>query len=63
MPVALTTSSDISAITGGISTLTTVVGDIFDIIVGNPLLVVFAASGLLMVGIRVWRRLRRAAGA
>lgn len=65
VPVVLSgegTTGNISAITGALPTLTTVVNSIFDMIVGNPLLVVFAAAGLLYVGIRIWRRLRRAAG-
>ena len=50
-----------AAITGGVSTLTTVVGDVFQMITSNPLLCVFAAAGLLSVAIGVFRRLKRSA--
>lgn len=64
VPAILTGESTggISAITGGLSTLTTVVTEVFSMITGNALLAVFAAAGLLMVGIRIFRRLRSAAG-
>lgn len=46
---------------GGITTITTLVGDTFTMITGNPLLTVFAATSLVGVGIGVFRRLKRAA--
>lgn len=49
-----------SAITGATSTITTLVGDIFTMITGNPLLCVFVAAGLLGVGISVFKKLKRA---
>lgn len=49
-----------SAITGATNTITTLVGDIFDMITSNPLLCVFVAAGLLAVGIRVFKQLKRA---
>lgn len=61
MPVILESAGGISAVTGGLSTLTTVVTEVFSMITGNALLVVFAAAGLLGVGISIFRRLKRAA--
>lgn len=49
-----------SAITSATGTLTTLVGDIFTMITSNPLLCVFVAAGLLGVGIKVFRQLKRA---
>lgn len=54
-----TVTGGLSAITGAVSTLTTVVGDVFQMIVSNPLLCVFAAAGLVSVGITVFRKLKR----
>lgn len=54
-------ATGIAAILGGTSTLTTLVGDVFNMITGNGLLVVFAAAGLIGVGIGIFRRLKRAA--
>lgn len=54
-------ATGITAITGAVSTITTMVGDVFSTITGNALLCVFAAAGLLGVGISVFRRLKRAA--
>lgn len=45
------TATGISAILAGTSTITTLVGDVFTMITSNPLLSVFAACGLLGVGI------------
>lgn len=54
-------TTGIAAILGGTPTLTTLVGDVFNMITGNGLLVVFAAAGLIGVGIGIFRRLKRAA--
>nr|WP_325214327.1 hypothetical protein [uncultured Oscillibacter sp.] len=40
--------------------MTTIVGDVFQMITSNPLLCVYAAAGLLVVGIAVFRKLKRA---
>lgn len=50
-----------AALMAGTSTITTMVGDVFSLITGNALLCVFAAAGLLGVGISIFRRLKRAA--
>lgn len=42
-------------------TLTTVVGDVFDIIVGNAYLAYFAAVGLVVAGIKIFMKLKKAA--
>lgn len=56
-----TAVTGLSAITGAVSTLTTVVGDVFQMITSNPLLCVFAAAGLVSVGITVFCKLKRSA--
>ena len=55
-------SGDLSAVTGAMSTLTSLVNSVFSMLTGNPLLVLFLAAGLLGVGIRVFTKLRGAAG-
>lgn len=50
-----------AALLAGTTTITTMVGDVFSLITGNALLCVFAAAGLLGVGISIFRRLKRAA--
>lgn len=50
-----------TAIVNGATTITTLVGNVFDMITSNPLLCVFAAAGLLSIGIGVFKRLKRAA--
>ncbi len=49
-----------TAIVSGATTITTLVGNVFDMITSNPLLCVFAAAGLLGVGIGVFKKLKRA---
>lgn len=51
----------LSAVLAGTSTITTLVGDVFDMITANPLLCVFVAASLLGVGISVFKRIKRAA--
>lgn len=41
--------------------MTEMVGDVFDMIVANPLLCVFCAASLIGVGINVFKRIKRAA--
>lgn len=48
-------------ILGQISNLTTVVGDVFTIITGNAYLAYFAAVGLVIAAIRIFRKLKKAA--
>lgn len=48
-------------ILGQLTNLTTVVGDVFTIITGNAYLAYFAAVGLVVAAIRIFRGLKRAA--
>ena len=59
-PQTETVTTGIQTILGGTTTLTTLVSDVFDIMVANPLLVIFLASSLIGVGISLFRRLRGA---
>lgn len=54
-------STGISAVTGAVSTITTVIGDVWTAIVGNPLLLVLAAGSLLSIGIAMFRKIKGAA--
>lgn len=49
------------AITTGMTTVTTVVGNVFTMITGNELLATFAAAGLIGVGIGVFSAIKGAA--
>lgn len=49
------------AITTGIGVITTLVGDVFTMITGNPLLAAFVGAGLLGSGIGVFRKLKSSA--
>lgn len=55
------TTTGIAVVLNGVTTLTTLMGDVWDVMVANPLLVVFLAASLLAVGIRVFRSVKRAA--
>ena len=44
-----------------ITNLTTVVGDVFTIITGNAYLAYFACVGLVIVAIRIFKKLKKAA--
>lgn len=54
------TTTGMAAVTAAVSTVTTLVGDVFDLITGNPLLVTFVAIGLVGAAIGLFRRLKRA---
>lgn len=49
------------AILAGMTTITTLVGDIFTLMTSNAYLTVFFAAGLITVGIGVFAALRNAA--
>lgn len=51
----------VAAVTGAMTTMTSLVTSVFDMITGNPVLVLFLAAGVLGVAIRLTRRLMRAA--
>lgn len=55
------TTNSLSVITESIGTVISVVGKIFDVIVGNPYLVFLMAAGMLGVAIGVFKKLKRAA--
>lgn len=53
--------SGISIILAGTETLTKLVTNVFDLMVANPLLVLFLAASLIGLGIGLFRKLRGAA--
>ena len=50
-----------TAIISAITEVTSVVEGVFTVIVGNPLLLFFTASSLVISGVTVFRRLKAAA--
>ena len=56
-----TVTTGMEAILGATETITTLVGNVFDMITGNALLVVFVAAGLIGTGIGVYKKIKRAA--
>lgn len=56
-----TTNTGIAVVTGAISNVVDVVGQIFTVMTGNAYLVFFMAAGLLGVGIGIFKRLKSAA--
>lgn len=44
-----------------VTTITTVVGNVFSIIVGNAYLAFFAAVGLVVAAIKIFKKLKKAA--
>lgn len=48
-------------ILAAITNLTTVVGDVFTIITGNAYLCYFAAVGLVVAAVKIFKKLKRAA--
>lgn len=57
-----TTGGGMEAITGGVTSLGTVVTSVFGMITDNPLLVVFLAAGLIGTAIGVFKKLKGASG-
>ncbi|MBQ7915965.1 MAG: hypothetical protein IJ315_04170 [Firmicutes bacterium] len=56
-----TVVTGMESIISGIETVTTVVGNVFTLITGNPLLASFAAAGLLGIGIGIFSAIKGAA--
>lgn len=54
-------STGVSAVTTAMSTIVTVMGQVWEVMVSNPILVVFLAASLLAVGIRLFRKIKSAA--
>lgn len=48
------------AVIAAMSTIVELVGSVFDVMTGNPLLTVFLAAGLLTVGISIFTQLKAA---
>lgn len=56
-----TVVTGMESILSGVETITTVVGNVFTMITGNPLLAAFAGAGLLIVGVGVFGAIKGAA--
>lgn len=56
-----TTTTALSTVLGGVDTLTTLMGDVMEIMVANPILVTCLAASLLCVAIRIFRKFKGAA--
>ena len=54
-------STGLSAVTTAMSTMVTVMGQVWEVMVSNPMLVVFLAASLLAVGVRLFRKIKGAA--
>lgn len=48
-------------LTGATTVITAAMASVWDLITGNPLLIVYAGAGLLALGFRFFRRARRVA--
>lgn len=51
----------IERVLGAIEDLVDVMGHVFAVMVSNPLFVVFLAAGLFALGVRIFRKVKRAA--
>lgn len=60
MPEASTTTT-VASILSNVSSIKTVVGDVWDVMTGNPILCVFMCVSLLSIGFVVFRKAKRAA--
>jgi len=49
------------AVLGAVSTITQLLGNVWELLTSNPLLTLFVAAGLLPVGISLFAALRNAA--
>lgn len=56
-----TTATGVAALLSQVGTLTTLMGDVWAIMVANPLLAVMLAASLVTVGIRLFKRIKAAA--
>ena len=55
------TTTTVTSILGNVSSIKTVVGDVWDVMTGNPILCVFMCVSLLSIGFVVFRKAKRAA--
>lgn len=60
MPEASTTTT-VTSILSNVSSIKTVVSDVWDVMTGNPILCVFICVSLLSIGFVVFRKAKRAA--
>ena len=60
MPEASTTTT-VTSILSNVSSIKTVVSDVWDVMTGNPILCVFICVSLLSIGLAVFRKAKRAA--
>lgn len=51
----------VAAVLGNTDTLATLVKDVWDIMTGNPVLLVFICAGLVTLGFSMFRKAKRAA--
>ena len=58
---ASTNTSTLAPIITGMGSLVEVMGEVWDVMTSNPLLVVFLAASLFGVGIRIFRKVKSAA--
>lgn len=49
------------AILAATSTITTLIGDVFELMTANPLLVLFLAASVITIGIGIFRKIKGAA--
>lgn len=56
-----TPATGMDAILGAMTTLTTLMGNVFELMTANPLLTLFLASSVLTVGIGVFAKVKRGA--
>ena len=54
-------ATSVATILGTVSSIKTVVGDVWDVMTANPILCVFICVSLLSVGFAVFRKAKRAA--
>lgn len=65
-PVALATDGGgsgggMSAVLGAFDTVTSLMNSVWTLMTSNPLLTLFLAAGLLTIGVRAFRQIKRAA--
>lgn len=60
MPEGSTTTT-VTSILSNVSSIKTVVGDVWDVMTSNPILCVFICVSLLSIGFAVFRKAKRAA--
>ena len=54
-------ATTLAPVTTAMSTVVTVMGEVWEVMTANPLLVVFLAASLFGIGIRIFRKVKGAA--